>query len=97
MLQAAVNNGLIKRAPVNFSVDKTAWKGQDSTNEASRFAQRVNELASQMSRFRKQIKSGDVFGKDKIAYSGKDGVNQDDLVMCLIIAVYYIQKALNNL
>ena len=38
----------------------------------------------------------DAFSKTKVAFSGKSGVDQDDLVMTFIIMTYWVQKALNT-
>lgn len=97
LMQSILSNGIIFRAKEVFSVGTTAWRQTDDGTEAERFEARVKELHSQASRFRKMIKTAaDAFGLEKICYSGKDGVHQDDLIMVMIIAVYFIQKCVNN-
>lgn len=97
LLQTILSTGTIHRAKNVFSVGTTAWRKGDDGSETDRFDQRVKELHSQATRFRKMIKTAaDAFGLEKICYSGKDGVHQDDLIMVVIIAVYFIQKCINN-
>ena len=37
----------------------------------------------------------DAFSKTRMTFSGKSGVDQDDLIMTFIIATYWVQKSLN--
>lgn len=97
LLQNALSTGTILRANRNFSVGTTAWRKDKELSDDQRFELRVGELHGQASRFRKVIKSAaDVFGLEKVCYSGKDGVHQDDLIMVMIIAVYFIQRCINE-
>ena len=80
-----------------FSIGSTAWHGDDGKTMGQRFMQRVGELVTQMSKFRKQFKmAADAFQKNKMTYSGKSGVDQDDLIMTFIIMTYWVQKAINS-
>ena len=97
LMQSHLSTGTLRRSNKVFSVGTTAWKSGDASSDGDRFDLRLKELHSQTTRFRKIIKTAaDAFGLEKITYSGKDGVHQDDLVMVFIIAVYFIQKALNT-
>ena len=96
LLQSILSSQTLCRSNKVFSVGTTVWKSGDKRTDAKRFEDRISELHSQVTRFRKIIKTAaDAFGLEKISYSGKDGVNQDDLVMVMIIAVYFIQKSMN--
>lgn len=98
LAQAAITNGMVTRAADHaFSVSKTVWHGDDGKTMSQRFQERVGELVTQMSKFRKQFKvAGDAFSKTKMTYSGKSGSEQDDLIMTFIIMTYWVQKALNS-
>ena len=97
LAQAAITNNMITRARDGaFSIGKTAWHGDDGKTMAQRFQERVSELVTQMSKFRKHFKMApDAFSKTKMTFSGKSGVDQDDLIMTFIIATYWVQKSLN--
>ena len=88
---------MITRAKCNvFSIGRTAWHGDDGKTMEQRFKERVAELVPQLSKFRKHFKvAPDAFSKTKMTFSGKSGVDQDDLIMTFIIAIYWIQKSLN--
>ena len=98
LTQAAVTNNMITRVKDKaFSIGKTAWHGDDGKTMDQRFRERVGELVTQMSKFRKQFKvAADAFQKTKMTYSGKSGVDQDDLIMTFIIMAYWVQKAVNQ-
>tara|TARA_B100000035_G_scaffold314799_1_gene332415 strand:- start:88 stop:396 length:309 start_codon:yes stop_codon:yes gene_type:complete len=97
LAQAAITNSQITRAKDKaFSIGKTAWHGDDGKSYEERFKERVGELVTQMSKFRKQFKMpADAFQKSKMTFSGKSGVDQDDLIMTFIIMTYWVQKAIN--
>ena len=96
LFQSILSSQTLCKSNKVFSVGTTGWKTGDNRTDAQRFEERVSELHSQVSRFRKVIKTAaDAFGLEKISYSGKDGVHQDDLVMVMLIAVYFIQKSMN--
>ena len=97
LFQTILSNRILNRSDKVFSVGTTAWKTGENRSDSERFEDRIGELHSQVSRFRKVIKTAaDAFGLEKITYSGKDGVHQDDLVMVMLIAVYFIQKSINS-
>lgn len=98
LAQAAITNNIIFKVKTGaFSIGRTAWHGDDGKTNDKRFQERVGELVTQMSKFRKQFKTAaDAFSKTKVAFSGKSGVDQDDLVMTFIIMTYWVQKALNT-
>jgi hypothetical protein len=80
LLQALLSSETVAIHKAPFSVGTTAWNSKDGTNSIDRFKLRVAELHTQLIRFKKVIKAAkDIFGTDKISYSGKDGVHQDDL------------------
>ena len=97
LAQAAITNNCITRAEEHaFSIGRTVWHGDDGKTFGQRFQERVGELVTQMSKFRKQFKvAADAFSRTKMTYSGKSGSEQDDLVMTFIIMTYWVQKALN--
>ncbi len=99
LVQSAINGNLFATHSNVFSIGETAWKGRsaDGISDESRFFLRAKELFYQMSKFKKQVKPVvDGFSREKCVYSGKDSTNQDDLVMCLLILVYFTQKFINN-
>ena len=98
LAQTAISNNMVTRAQDKaFSVGRTCWHGSDGKTNQERFMIRVGELTMQMSKFRKQIKvAADAFQKSKVAFSGKSGVDQDDLVMTFIIMTYWVQKLINE-
>ena len=87
LTQAAIGNNMVTKAKsATFSIGKTAWHGDDGKSMEQRFQERVGELVTQMSKFRKQFKvAADAFQKTKMTFSGKSGVDQDDLIMTFII------------
>ena len=96
LLQTILSNKILYKSNIVFSVGTTAWKTGEKKSDGERFEDRISELHGQVSRFRKVVKSAaDAFGLEKVSYSGKDGVHQDDLVMVMLIAVYFIQKSIN--
>ena len=98
LTQAAIGNNMVTKAKsATFSIGKTAWHGDDGKSMEQRFQERVGELVTQMSKFRKQFKvAADAFQKTKMTFSGKSGVDQDDLIMTFIIMTYWVQKAINS-
>ena len=98
LVQSAINSRSFSLAKNVFSVGETTWKGEDGMSDEDRFFKRANELVYQMSRFQKQVKPiVDGFSKEKVVYSGKTSSEQDDLCMCLLIGVYFVQKYINSL
>lgn len=92
LAQSFISTGNLVCSDASFSIGKSAWSEAGKSKE-ERFKERAAELCLQASKFRKQVKAAaDAFGKDKIAFSGKDGINQDDLIMVLIIGCYHIQR-----